>query len=480
MKAALYFAPRAQKIFIKVGFMRKKKNDEIKEIQKAGGELLFSNKYLIKLLWPLFVEQFLIFAVGLIDSVMVASVGEAAVSAVSLVDSVMVLLITVMTALATGGAVVVGQYLGQKKGENANKAADQLMLFSVMLSLAIIAVMYIFKNLLISLIFGNIEPDVRHYCNIYYLIVVASIPFISVYNSGAALFRSIGNSRTSMNVSILMNAINVTGNAILIFGLHRGVEGVAIPTLVSRIVAAVIMVMLLRNQDRQVHISRKISIIPDWSYIKKILKIGVPNGVENSMFQLGKLILLSMISGFGTVSIAANAVGNAVSMIAILPGMAMGYGVVSVISICIGAGDYLQARFYTKKLLKWVYGAMFITNMIIIFAVPVIINIYGLSQETGDLATKLIIFNCVSSIFIWPLSFTVPNMLRAAGDVTYTMIIGVASMWVFRILLGIVLGSMMGIGVFGVWIAMVADWAVRSVCFCIRYRSGKWKHSAIS
>ncbi len=460
--------------------MRKKEEKQKNEILKEGGELLFSNKYLIKLLWPLFVEQFLIFAVGLVDSVMVASVGEAAVSAVSLVDSVMVLVITVMTALATGGAVVVGQFLGQKKPGNANRAADQLILFSVMLSLAIIAVMYIFKDMLISLVFGDIEADVRHYCNIYYLIVVASIPFISIYNSGAALFRSIGNSRTSMNVSILMNAINVTGNAILIFGLHRGVEGVAIPTLVSRMVAAVIMVMLLRNQERTVHISSKINVIPDWSYIRKILKIGVPNGVENSMFQLGKLILLSMISGFGTVSIAANAVGNAVSMIAILPGMAMGYGVVSVISVCIGAGDFRQARFYTRKLLKWVYGAMFVTNVIIILAVPVIIDIYGLSPETGQLATKLIVFNCVSSIFIWPLSFTVPNMLRAAGDVTYTMIIGVASMWIFRILFGIVLGKVFSIGVFGVWIAMVVDWAVRSVCFCIRYRSGKWRHSAIS
>lgn len=460
--------------------MRKKEEKQKNEILKEGGELLFSNKYLIKLLWPLFVEQFLIFAVGLVDSVMVASVGEAAVSAVSLVDSVMVLVITVMTALATGGAVVVGQFLGQKKPGNANRAADQLILFSVMLSLAIIAVMYIFKDMLISLVFGDIEADVRHYCNIYYLIVVASIPFISIYNSGAALFRSIGNSRTSMNVSILMNAINVTGNAILIFGLHRGVEGVAIPTLVSRMAAAVIMVMLLRNQERTVHISSKINVIPDWSYIRKILKIGVPNGVENSMFQLGKLILLSMISGFGTVSIAANAVGNAVSMIAILPGMAMGYGVVSVISVCIGAGDFRQARFYTRKLLKWVYGAMFVTNVIIILAVPVIIDIYGLSPETGQLATKLIVFNCVSSIFIWPLSFTVPNMLRAAGDVTYTMIIGVASMWIFRILFGIVLGKVFSIGVFGVWIAMVVDWAVRSVCFCIRYRSGKWRHSAIS
>ena len=451
--------------------MIKEKDTELARLNGngSGGELLFSNKYL-----------FLLFAVGLLDSVMVASVGEAAVSAVSLVDSVMILLITVLTALATGGAVVVGQFLGQQKPEKANKAADQLIIFAVMLSMAIIVLMYIFRGLILNVVFGKIDDDVFHYCNIYYVIVVTSIPFIAVYNSGAALFRSVGNSRTSMNVSILMNAINVVGNAILIYGFHRGVEGVAIPTLVSRIIAATIMIVLLRNQERQVHISRKINFKPDWSYIKKILRIAVPNGVENSMFQLGKLILLSMISGFGTVSIAANAVGNAVSMVAVLPGMAMGYGVVSVISVCIGAGDYYQARYYTKKLLKWVYGAMLVTNVLIILAIPFILRIYGLSQETGELASQLIILNGVSAIFIWPLSFTIPNMLRAAGDVTFTMIVGVVSMWVFRIFCGIILGKVFGLGVLGVWIAMVVDWLIRSICFCIRYYSGKWKRGTIS
>ena len=316
-------------------------NDPQGEItDRSGIHRLFSNRYLLKLLWPLFVEQFLLFAVGLLDSVMVASVGEAAVSAVSLVDSLMVLIITVFTAIATGGAVVVGQYLGQKKGENANKAADQLFISAFMLSLAVILVMYILRNWVISFVFGNIEADVRHYCDVYYLIVMASVPFIALYNSGAALFRSVGDSKTSMTVSIIMNAINVLGNATLIYGFHRGVEGVAIPTLVSRMAAAIMMIVLLRNSERKVHLTEGMDLRPDWSYIKNIMKIGIPNGVENSMFQLGKLILLSMISGFGTISIAANAVANSISMIAVLPGLAMSYGIVSVISVCIGAGDY--------------------------------------------------------------------------------------------------------------------------------------------
>lgn len=455
-----------------------KKNEENQSIEGSDAELMFSNRFLVKLLWPLFVEQFLIFAVGLVDSVMVASVGEAAVSAVSLVDSIMALLITVMTALATGGAVVVGQFLGQKKKEEAGKAADQLLLFVLVLSLFIIAFMYIMKDLLLDLIFGDIEDEVMAYCNTYYLIVVASVPFIAVYNVGSALFRSTGNSKMSMNVSLLMNAINVAGNAMLIYGFHRGVEGVAIPTLVSRAVAALIMYVCLRNINLEVHISRRFVFKFNGGLVKNILKIGIPNGVENSMFQLGKLILLSLVSGFGTASIAANAVSNAVAMIAVLPGMAVGYGIVSVISRCVGSGDYIQVKYYAVKLIKWAYMLLIIVNVVIVLLIPVIMNIYGLSEETASIASKIILFHSIWAVTIWPLSFSIPNVLRAASDVMYTMVVGVGSMWIFRICCGFLLGKTLGLGVFGVWISMIIDWAVRSICFVARYKRGKWKEKA--
>ncbi len=455
-----------------------KKNEENQSIEGSDAELMFSNRFLVKLLWPLFVEQFLIFAVGLVDSVMVASVGEAAVSAVSLVDSIMALLITVMTVLATGGAVVVGQFLGQKKKEEAGKAADQLLLFVLVLSLFIIAFMYIMKDLLLDLIFGDIEDEVMAYCNTYYLIVVASVPFIAVYNVGSALFRSTGNSKMSMNVSLLMNAINVAGNAMLIYGFHRGVEGVAIPTLVSRAVAALIMYVCLRNQNLEVHISRRFVFKFNGGLVKNILKIGIPNGVENSMFQLGKLILLSLVSVFGTASIAANAVSNAVAMIAVLPGMAVGYGIVSVISRCVGSGDYIQVKYYAVKLIKWAYMLLIIVNVVIVLLIPVIMNIYGLSEETASIASKIILFHSIWAVTIWPLSFSIPNVLRAASDVMYTMVVGVGSMWIFRICCGFLLGKTLGLGVFGVWISMIIDWAVRSICFVARYKRGKWKEKA--
>ena len=329
-------------------FLRKEENS-IKETESktgtAAGTRMFTNKYLIRLMWPLFMEQLLVFAIGIADSFMVASVGEEAVSAVSLVDSIMVLLITVMTALATGGAVVVGQFLGQKKTEDARKAGDQLLLFITVLSMIIIAVMYIFRKGILPLVFGDVEQQVMDYCNTYYNIVVATVPLIAVYNAGAALFRSMGNSKVAMKISLLMNVINISGNAALLYGFGMGVEGVAIPTLAARIVGAVIVIKALRNPNLTVHLSKPFVLRPNWRLIKNILRIGIPNGIENSMFQLGKLMLLSMISGFGTAAIAANAVANTVAVISVLPGMAVGYGIVSVISQCVGSGDYEQVRY---------------------------------------------------------------------------------------------------------------------------------------
>ena len=284
-----------------------------------------------------------------------------------------------------------------------------------------------------------------------------------------------GNSKITMITSIIMNAINVIGNAVLIYGVGMGVEGVAIPTLVSRAVAAFIIIALLRNEEFEVHISRKHKYKYDKGMVKNILKIGIPNGIENSMFQLGKILLLSVISGFGTASITANAVGNSVSSFEILPGMAVGLGLVTVVSQCVGAGDYEQVRYYTRKLMKYAYVSMIILNIAIILSTPLILDIYNLSEETAAMASKVFIFHSICACFLWPLSFTLPNTLRASNDARYTMIVGVSSMWIIRIGFGIVISKYMNYGMFGVWVAMIIDWVVRSIFFMIRYKGCKWE-----
>ena len=440
---------------------------------------LFSNRELANLIGPLVIEQLLAVFVGMADSIMVANVGEAAVSGVSLVDNIMILIINIFAALATGGAVVAGQYIGRKDEKSACKAATQLVWFVSLSAVAIMILVYFGKDIILNQVFGHITAEVKGHADIYLLIVTASIPFIALYNGGAAIFRAMGNSQVSMRVSLLMNAINVTGNAILVFGLRIGTAGVAIPTLISRMVAAIVITALLCNQTRILHIERTLKIRFDGRMIRKILAIGVPNGLENSMFQLGKILVLSLVSTFGTYAIAANAVSNAIALFQILPGMAISLAITTVISQCVGANDYEQVRYYLKKLLAIIYVAMVGTVALIFLALPLILKAYNLSDQTAAAATNIIHFHGISAMIIWPLSFALPAAYRAAGDAKACMYTSIVSMWIFRIGFSYLVGKYMGLGVFGVCVAMVIDWVVRAICFIIRYFNGKWKHGAI-
>ena len=440
---------------------------------------LFSNRELANLIGPLVIEQLLAVFVGMADSIMVANVGEAAVSGVSLVDNIMILIINIFAALATGGAVVAGQYIGRKDEKSACKAATQLVWFVSLSAVAIMILVYFGKDIILNQVFGHITAEVKGHADIYLLIVTASIPFIALYNGGSAIFRAMGNSQVSMRVSLLMNAINVTGNAILVFGLRIGTAGVAIPTLISRMVAAIVITVLLCNQTRILHIERTLKIRFDGRMIRKILAIGVPNGLENSMFQLGKILVLSLVSTFGTYAIAANAVSNAIALFQILPGMAISLAITTVISQCVGANDYEQVHYYLKKLLAIIYVAMVGTVALIFLALPLILKAYNLSDQTAAAATNIIHFHGISAMIIWPLSFALPAAYRAAGDAKACMYTSIVSMWIFRIGFSYLVGKYMGLGVFGVWVAMVIDWVVRAICFVIRYFNGKWKHGAI-
>ena len=400
-------------------------------------------------------------------------------SGVSLVDNIMILIINIFAALATGGAVVAGQYIGRKDEKSACKAATQLVWFVSLSAVAIMILVYLGKDIILNQVFGHITVEVKGHADIYLLIVTASIPFIALYNGGAAIFRAMGNSQVSMRVSLLMNAINVTGNAILVFGLRIGTAGVAIPTLISRMVAAIVITVLLCNQTRILHIERTLKIRFDGRMIRKILAIGVPNGLENSMFQLGKILVLSLVSTFGTYAIAANAVSNAIALFQILPGMAISLAITTVISQCVGANDYEQVHYYLKKLLAIIYVAMVGTVALIFLALPLILKAYNLSDQTAAAATNIIHFHGISAMIIWPLSFALPAAYRAAGDAKACMYTSIVSMWIFRIGFSYLVGKYMGLGVFGVWVAMVIDWVVRAICFIIRYFNGKWKHGAI-
>lgn len=434
----------------------------------------FTKADLRRLIVPLVIEQLLSITVGLSDSLMVSQVGEAAISAVSLVDTVNVLLVNAFASLATGGAVITGQYLGRREVGKAGHSAQQLLLFMAEVSLAVMVLFYLGKGFVLNVVFGQVEADVAAYANTYYMIVEASIPFLALYSAGAALFRVMGNSGTSMWVSTAMNAINVVGNGILIFVFHRGVEGVAIPTLVSRIFAAAAMLVLLRRPNLPIQVER-FTFRHDRFVVKNILHFGVPNGIEGSMFQLGKILLLSTVSVLGTASVAANAIGNTLASFQVVPGTALGLAIVTVVSRCVGASEYDRARYYTKKMMRTAYLYTVLVIALILACLPLILKLYNVSDQAREWATQILWMHGLCGILIWPLAFTLPQALRAAGDTHFTMVASTVSMWTLRVGLGVLLGRYWGFGVLGIWMAMFADWALRAALFVPRFHGHKWE-----
>mgnify|MGYP003055091169 FL=1 len=427
-----------------------------------------------KLIIPLILEQTLAITVGMADTMMISSAGEAAVSGVSLVDMFNNLIISVLAALATGGAVVTSQCIGAGRREEACRSARQLVFTEAAITIGISVLVLLFHRQILGLFFGQIEADVMQNAIIYLIISVFSFPLLAVYDSCAALYRSMGNAQITLKISLLMNVINVVGNAIGVYVLKLGVAGVAIPSLVSRGVAGVVLFTLLHNPDNLVFLTRgKFKV--DGTIVKRILFIGIPSGIENGIFQLGRVLVVSIIAAFGTSQIAANGVANSLDSMGCIVGQAMSLAMITVIGRCVGAGEEGQVRYYTKKLLGETYFYTAVINSIILLLLPWILQIYGLGEETTRLSYILVMIHDGMAIFLWPASFVLPNMLRACNDVKYTMVVSIFSMITFRIGFRYVFGVHMGWMAVGVWAAMVIDWVFRVLCFVGRYLAGTWR-----
>ena len=435
---------------------------------------LFSKKDLRKLIIPLILEQTLAITVGMADTMMISSAGETAVSGVSLVDMFNNLIISVLAALATGGAVVTSQCIGAGRRGEACRSARQLVFTEAAITIGISVLVLLFHRQILGLFFGQIEADVMQNAIIYLIISVFSFPLLAVYDSCAALYRSMGNAQITLKISLLMNVINVVGNAIGVYVLKLGVAGVAIPSLVSRGVAGVVLFTLLHNPDNLVFLTRgKFKV--DATIVKRILFIGIPSGIENGIFQLGRVLVVSIIAAFGTSQIAANGVANSLDSMGCIVGQAMSLAMITVIGRCVGAGEEGQVRYYTKKLLGETYFYTAVINSIILLLLPWILQIYGLGEETTRLSYILVMIHDGMAIFLWPASFVLPNMLRACNDVKYTMVVSIFSMITFRIGFSYVFGVHMGWMAVGVWAAMVIDWVFRVLCFVGRYLAGTWR-----
>lgn len=440
----------------------------------------WNNSTLFRLIWPLLVEQILGVTIGLADMIMVATVGEYAVSGVSLVEAINILLVMAFGALATGGSVVVGQYLGRGDRKSASHGAKQLIYVSTAVACIVMGITLVLYRPLLQVIYGNIAPDVMAAAQTYFWLTAFGYPFLALYNAGAALFRSTGNSRVTMSVAFMVNILNIGGNGILIFGFHLGITGAAIATLVSRIAAAaVLMFLLLSRKSASISLKGLFKIKIEPSMIRSILNVGIPSGLENSMFQLGKILVSRIFTTFGTSAIAANAVAGVINSFSFMPGSAFALAILTVVSQCLGAQDYEAARYFTAQLIKMTYGVMIFANLMILIFMNPILAFFNLSAEAVEFSKTFLWVHCIASPLTWPLSFALPNALRAAGDARYCMIIAVISMWTIRVSASYLLAYPLGLGPISVWYAMVGDFCLRSTCYVWRWISGRWKNKRV-
>lgn len=435
---------------------------------------MFSNRDLKNMIVPLFFEQLLVMLVGIMDTFIVSYVGEAAVSGVSLVNSFNTIFIYLFTALASGGAVVISQYIGNKDQKNSVRSSSQLLMFSTLFSIVLTCIVLMFHQVILSALFGKVEIDVMNACITYIVISALSYPFIAIYNAGASLFRSMGKTKTTMYVSLASNIINVIGNCIGVFVLHAGVAGVAIPSLIARAFSAIVITNLCFRNDQTTYYTKKGLFAFDTDILKRVLSIAVPNGIENGIFQFVKVALSSVVALFGTYQIAANGVAQSIWSLAALMGVTLGPVYITVIGQCMGSGNQEQAKYFFKKLNKLAIVLSIVWNLIVLALTPLFMHFYQLSSETLQLIFYLVVIHNVFNAIVYPISGPLSNGLRAAGDVKFTMIVSIASTLLARFVFSIIFAIYLNMGVIGIAFAMCLDWTIRAVIFYCRYRSLKW------
>jgi putative MATE family efflux protein len=413
---------------------------------------------------------------GAIDTIMVSSVGEHAVSGVNIIDNINNLLIIAFTALCTGGAVVTSQYIGRRDSANASLASRQLYYVVTLVALVIMSVAVVLRVSIIRLLYGNIADDVMEAANIYFLITALSYPMLAIYNACAALFRAVGNSKVPMRIALLVNAMNIGGNAFFIYGLKIGVTGAALSTLLSRIAAAAILTgLLVTNRRGPITLSGILKVRFVRSTIHNILNVGIPSGLESSMFMVGRLLTQRIFTVFGTAAMAANAIASVVNSFSFMPGQAFGMALLTIVGQCVGAGDYDGAKRYTAKIMKYVYLGIFAISLGIFILREPLVNLFDLSGEAHELAVYFLRFHCIFMSIGWGASFALPNALRAAGDARFVMFTAIISMWTVRVSFAYFLTFVLGLGPVGVWIAMGADFIVRGSSYTIRWIRGRWQ-----
>lgn len=440
---------------------------------------LFSNKNLRILLIPLIIEQLLNSFMGMADTMMVSNVGSAAISAVSLVDSINVLIIQVFSAMAVGATIICSQYLGRGDEKKCNEAARQVFISILAIATLLMIGAIAFRAPLLQMIFGKVEQDVMSNALTYFFITALSYPFLALFNVGAAFYRASGNSKFPMKVSVLANCLNIVGNILLIFVFRMGVMGAAISTLCSRIFCTIVIFYFLHKPKQPIVLNGYFKIRPNFKLIAAVLAVGIPTGIENGMFQFGKLAIQSTVSEMGTISIAAQAMTNTLEALNGMAAMGIGIGLMTVVGQCIGAGRKEEAKYYIVKLTGYAEVVIIISCLFVLLITKPVTMLAGMEAESARMCFSMMLAITIVKPLVWGLSFIPAYGMRAAGDVKFSMIISTLTMWFCRVALCIYLCRAWGFGPMAVWIGMFADWTLRAIIFTGRFLSGKWCEKSV-
>ena len=382
-------------------------------------------------------EQVLTALIGSVDTIMVTNIGLAAISAVSLFDSLNILIINIFAAMATGGAIICAQYLESNQKGKANQALKQLIFSVTLISLIITIPCILFRRPLLSLIFGS-EKKVRDNSLNYLFITVLSYPFIALYNADAASFRTSQNSRLPMVIALGSNILNILENFFFVFTLSLGVAQAALSTLLSRIISALIILILLKQPKQDLYVDSYLSIRSEIETITKILKISIPTGIENGKFQFGKLVIPLYLQ-WEQQPLPVQTMVSMLESFACQASIGIGLGMMTVVGKCVGAKEYEQARQYTISLTKLAWMVCIIFCSIIMLFIQQITSLAKMESESAKLAIWLTRIVFAYKMIFWTPSFLPGYGLRAAGDVKFSMITSTLSLWICRVVVTIFL-----------------------------------------
>ncbi len=437
-------------------------------------------KQIFAIILPIFVDSTFIVLMALMNTAMVSSSGVAAVSAVSMVDSINIFIVSLFMAVATGGTVIVAQYKGSGNVQMLPKVASQSISAIALLSVVLSAVLIMLHQPILNGLFGKADADVLHNARIFLIGSCLSYPFFGIYQAIAGALRGVAQTKACLVLSLILNLTYLLLNVILIKGFDMGVVGLSISLIIARVLGMVVAFVYLLKYNQTLRVRLKDMLQLQWGILKKIMFIGLPFAAEQMFFNGGKLLTQTFIVQLGTLAITVNAISGSLSMLFQIGGSALSASIVTVVGQCIGRGDIQDARKFIRSFM-WLSSIFFVVIGAVLLAIfPLLVGMYAPPAEIVPDIFELLLLIAIVQPIMWSLSFIMPAALRAAGDSRFTSVASLLTMWLFRIILGYILGITLGMGIMGVWIAMVAEWGVRSIIFGWRFRGNKWyRHKLI-